>query len=253
MLILIIILLLGILTLYGYKKGIISIAVSLVSMIVTLVLATIVVPVMCRQIKMETDVDEKLANTIYESLIDKEEVSTYLEDAEYVVDLDNEDIKDTSVKNYLEIIGQKANLPESIVNTISNTSFDEIGKDIESYAQATAKEIVLRIFSARMADIIISAIVYCVVFIVIFVLLRVIAGVTGIVSKLPIIHQANKAGGAALGFVEGLIAVWLFFALLTAMGSSSFALDMMDQIHNNAVLEFLYNNNLVLKLIFKFI
>ena len=53
----------------------------------------------------------------------------------------------------------------------------------------------------------------------------------------------------AAGLIEGLIIVWLAFAVVTAAGNSSWAADLLAQIHDNSFLEFVYNNNLIIKMI----
>ena len=53
----------------------------------------------------------------------------------------------------------------------------------------------------------------------------------------------------AAGLIEGLIIVWLAFAVITATGNSSWAADVLAQIHANSFLEFIYNNNLIIRMI----
>lgn len=122
-------------------------------------------------------------------------------------------------------------------------------ENVEESATLTLKDIASKIFAAQMAAIIVNAVSYCIVFIVLFIILKIITAVTGIISRLPVIHQADRLGGFVTGLVEGLIVVWLMFAIVTAAGNSSWAADILAQIHSNSFLEFVYNNNLIMKII----
>ena len=47
-----------------------------------------------------------------------------------------------------------------------------------------------------------------------------IIGATGIIRRLPIIKQADKLGGVIVGLIEGLVVVWIFFTVVTAISGT---------------------------------
>ena len=69
-------------------------------------------------------------------------------------------------------------------------------ENVEESATLTLKDIASKIFAAQMAAIIVNAVSYCIVFIVLFIILKIITAVTGIISRLPVIHQADRLGGS---------------------------------------------------------
>ena len=93
-------------------------------------------------------------------------------------------------------------------------------------------------------------IIYIVIMVVVFIVLRIIIGATGIIRRLPIIKQADKLGGVIVGLIEGLVVVWIFFTVVTAISGTENAANILAQIHKNAFLEALYNNNPITRLLF---
>ena len=80
--------------------------------------------------------------------------------------------------------------------------------------------------------------------------MQIIISIADIVSRLPLIKQINKTGGLLAGFLKGLIVVWVFFIAMTMFCETEFAKTVFAYINDNSFLAFLYNNNLILKLIF---
>ena len=95
----------------------------------------------------------------------------------------------------------------------------------------------------------IHAIVYITVFVVVFVILKIVLLATNIIASLPIIRQANKAVGLVFGILEGLVVVWLVFAIITACSNFSWAADALALIGDNGFLRFLYENNFITRTI----
>lgn len=114
---------------------------------------------------------------------------------------------------------------------------------ITDYTSTSVKEITLRIISVRLANIVLTAIIYIMIMVIVFIALRIVIAATGIVSRLPVIKQANKAGGVILGLLEGLVVIWLFFTVVTAISGTETASKILLQIHGNNILEGLYNCN----------
>ena len=154
-----------------------------------------------------------------------------------------------NIEEKVGAISKRMNLPESLTKSISAAAVSGLGKTIGDSASHTLKDIASRIFAEQMTRIIVNAVSYCIVFIALFVILKLLTSVTGLISRLPVIHQADRLGGMAAGLIEGLIIVWLAFAVVTAAGNSSWAADLLAQIHANSFLEFVYNNNLIIKMI----
>lgn len=250
MLFIIILALLAFFAYLGWSKGVIRMAVSLVSLIVTFLAAVIVAPAITYSLRTTTTIDDKIADSIYATIEKNENVDKAFADSDMVVEIETEEVDaDTHQQNLIKKVGEEMNFPTSVMDSISKISPDDIKEISEKYATATVKEITLRLFAKKIANIILSAIVYIVVMIIVFVGLRILLVFTGIFSKLPIIKQADRLAGVAIGLVEGIIGVWIFFMIITAMSGNEFAANCLMQIGDNKFLSFLYNNNLIMKVL----
>lgn len=62
-----------------------------------------------------------------------------------------------------------------------------------------------------------------------------------LVSKLPVIHSADKLLGAVVGVVETALIIWLVFAMTGKMGMVSSLI--VENITDSRILQFLYSHN----------
>lgn len=70
-------------------------------------------------------------------------------------------------------------------------------------------------------------------------------GMLNLVTKLPLIHGANKLAGAVVGLAEGFLAVWLFLYIIEMGNGSLFGVDFMPVISGTPFLNFLFQHNLI--------
>lgn len=122
---------------------------------------------------------------------------------------DDEDIAGEGISAYIDdieekvaAISEKMNLPDSLTKSVSESVTSKLVENVEESATLTLKDIASKIFAAQMAAIIVNAVSYCIVFIALFIILKIITAVTGIISRLPVIHQADRLGGFVTGLVE---------------------------------------------------
>ena len=71
------------------------------------------------------------------------------------------------------------------------------------------------------------------------------------IEKIPVLKDVNKLMGLLLGVAEGLIVVWLFFALVTACSRFDWAASALADIGGNGFLSFIYDHNLIMSTLFK--
>lgn len=94
---------------------------------------------------------------------------------------------------------------------------------------------------------------HIIVFIVIFVLLNIVFLVISksldIIAKLPILKTMNRLLGFATGFLEGILILWIMFAIVWVLKETTFGESILLLIEQNPFLTFLYQNNLVLHVI----
>lgn len=67
-----------------------------------------------------------------------------------------------------------------------------------------------------------------------------------IIMKLPVASGLNRFLGIVLGTVKGLVVIWLFFIIISSFSLGQMNQVILDAVHKNVFLEFLYNNNLLI-------
>ena len=91
-----------------------------------------------------------------------------------------------------------------------------------------------------------------IIFIVIFLLGIVACIVRHIIRKIervPVISTVNRVAGFAVGFIKGMVIVWLLLALTSLFAASEIGQTMTAYINDSVMLKYLYENNPVIKLI----
>ena len=73
-----------------------------------------------------------------------------------------------------------------------------------------------------------------------------------VLANLPLIGTVNKIGGAIVGFVQGLLIIWVACLVVTAFGDKAWAQETFSQINSNALLTFIYEKNPLIFLLTKF-
>ncbi len=196
---------LALMTAYGYIRGLIKIVFSLVAMVATIIVAAI----------LTIPVSSVLKNTS----------------------------AGDSVREYVQEMVDAADIVD--VESISNLGLPEIIlKPIEEGAEKTAMEINEFAVDA-LTDTIINALSFFVLSVIIYIVIRIIFVVLNVFAKLPLINEVNKWTGAAVGFVNGLLYLWVAALALAAFGSKPWAQEALRLINENAILSFIYNHNLI--------
>ena len=205
----------------GMKTGLVKMVFSLVSTIAALLFAIIFSPVVANILENNEAVHGFLT----------EKVETVLEavvqDAEPEVDFIEE-------LPFPETIKEVLRENDNTTNLLS--------------AQAGALEAYV---CARIVSVIINSIAFAVTFFAALLALVILCGVLDLISKLPLLNQINHMAGLAAGLAEGVLVVWIFFVVLTMFTGTEFGKDAMGMISENALLSFLYDNNLLSRFITK--
>ena len=208
-------------TLIGWKKGLIKMLLSLVSMVLVIIITSLIAPGVTKIIKQNTEWDEALES----------KVEVLLEE------------KGMLISDDVAVNTDELDLPVAIKDKIGDSAAEYLSKGAEAYNNYVVSLI---------AGLILSAIVYLVLFIILMICMGIICRLINLVSKLPVIKQANAILGIAAGLLEGLVFVWLFFVILTVFANFDFASKVYDDINRNAFLGFLYDKNALIYVVTKF-
>lgn len=207
----------------GLRRGFIRKVVSAVSLVVTLVLVTYLTPQITTFIQNNTSLHENL----------QEKCSNLFLNEEY-----NEDVKTDQVL-MIENMDLPENIKEMLLENNNSESYDVLAvSGFHDY------------IGAYLANMIINALAYLLSFLLVWTAIRAILLALDVVTKLPLLHGINRLAGGVLGLVYGIVLVWIAFLLVTILCNGDLGRQFFSLISENPFLLFLYNQNVIMKIVF---
>ena len=219
----------------GWRAGFVKSVFSLISTVAVIIITILVSPIVTNMLKSS----EMIAGTIQSKL-------------EAVVDL-------SGIANNLSAEEEKdpaafidgLELPDSIKETIKNSLAETMEEKKEEAADFVGDKLnSLEVYICeRLTDIILNALGFFITFIVAAAGLAVLCFVLDLLSKLPVLHQINTLFGVAMGALEGLVILWIVFIVITMLGSTAFGQTCLNMIWESKILSFLYDSNILSKIL----
>ena len=208
---------------HGYKVGIIKKVVQCLSMLIAIVVSLFCFPYAAKTIRdmtgVETLVQEKISRMVEEQLE-----------------------KDLNGKGSQREAIESLKLPDNIKDVL-------IANNNEEVYEALGIEKFTDYIGSYLANMVINAIAYIATFIIVFTLMKLLIVIADVASHLPIIRGMNKILGALLGAVQGILTVWVFFAVITMAMGTELGMKLYEQILEQPVLNYLYEHNVILDMI----
>ena len=158
--------------------------------------------------------------------------------------INNTNIDDNLEQAIRNMIVQENEEEKNIPDTIQNYIEEKVNE-----ASDMAKEAVADSVSREIAITIVKAGTWISLFIIARILFIFLKLITSLIAKLPVIKQFDKLGGIIYGLLEGIIIVYIILAIVSFV-SPMINPDVSNTINSSAIGGFLYNNNLLLKIIF---
>lgn len=225
----------GVCAFAGWRVGFVKSVFSLLSTITVVILTILLSPIVTNLLKS----NDTISGTIQSKLENVIDLSGVAEN------LSSEEEKDpTAFIDGLE-------LPESIKKTIKNSLADTMEEKKEDAADFVGDKLnALEVYICELlTNIILNALGFFITFLLAAVGIAVLCFVLDIISKLPVLHQINTVAGVALGALEGLVLLWIVFIVITMLGSTGFGQACMAMISESKILSFLYDSNLLSKIL----
>lgn len=217
----------------GYRKGLIKMIISVASMIITFILVTTFAPRVGSALK-ETDLYLNVHEKTYEAIADK--LDDEINSDEIFSDMTELNEKGTEI---IEKLGLPESISEAVIDKIDFT--ENINTGIEGLINTIA---------VNLTDYIVDAAIFVISFIIVLLIVKIVFAAINLISYLPIIHGINKFAGLLLGIVEGIGVVWVIFIAVTVLGGTELNGEMFALINSSEILSFLYNNNIIMNLLF---
>lgn len=196
-----------------YKKGLVKLAVGLVAVFISLVLALMLYKPVSNIIIKNTEIDEKIKESIISTLTTENNES---------------EINDSSDKGMMKYM-------QSYVDDAVNKTKNEIV--IESAEVVSNK--------------IINICAFLGVFVVARILAFLLTIIADLIMSLPILKQFNKAGGIVYGIIKALLIIYVILAIIFVLTYITGNTTISEIISKSCITKIFYNNNILLGLIFR--
>ena len=195
----------------GYKRGLTGSLLKIVTFVLALIIAFILFKPVSNFIINNTQLDEKLESSIKSMFLEVEE-------------------------NDME-----SNMPTVMI--------DYINKVIEN-ATNDAKTTVIETASRDVAISIINLGVAIAVYLIARIILVFVKGIAGLITKLPVIKQFDLLGGIIYGLIKSLVIIYVILAIISFVSPIITDSGVIDSINQSFIGKGMYNNNLLLEIIF---
>lgn len=207
---------------FAYKRGFVKTFFGFISTFVAIALAFALCDAGVQAIKDNTGIDEWLESTLTTAL--KSSSEEEIKNGEV-----KQDIEENNMENALK------DLPENIKNFVGLEEYKENAKNtvIEN-----SKEIILKILS--------WVVIYLSVRIILFIICLVCNGIMSI----PFLKQINNLTGLVLGLILGLFRIYVILAIISFIITIVPITPVVDAIKASLIIGFMYENNLLVSLIF---
>ena len=201
----------------GCRKGLTGSLLKIVSFVLALVIAFVLFKPVSNFIIDKTDWDENLEQGIRDTILSSDKQEEKVSQAE------------------------NQNMPAVMLDYINKTVENAGNEAKEAVADATARQVAIMIINSG---------VWFALFLVARIILIFVKGLTKIITSLPIIKQFDKLGGIIYGLVEAFIVIYAILAVLSFISPVVSGTGILEAVQKSLIGSVMYNNNLLLKLIF---
>ncbi len=209
----IIVVIIILIALIGMKKGLTVCAVNFFSLIIALVVAFSLCKPAANFIIANTTIDDVISQNIKSAI----------------------PLSNTNVNMEAD-----ANLPEGIrnyINTATTTAND-------------AKEAAINSTAEQLTNEAITVLAFIAIFIIVNLALSIVKILSKVVTKLPILKQIDKVGGLVCGALEGIILIYVAFAIISIISPMIKDTLLLKYINESNLGKQMYNNNIVIERIY---
>ena len=212
---------------WGFFRGFLRVVYSMVAWLLILVFVTFATPYVAEWLTDHTKLDTRIEQGCRDRM--KEIVAGDEKDGKKGGRLDN----------------LKLRLPDEVGERLLDTQ--KVTDDL------LEKSGLYQTMASKASSLAMRAIAFLLVMVITMIAFHLIAVAIDLVAKLPVIGGVNHLLGGAAGALKGIVILWLIFAF-AAMGAATEAGSVLiHAIYGSPVLQWLYENNLLLTVILSFL
>ncbi len=225
----------------AYKKGFVRTFFGLITVVLAIVLATSFHKTLAAYIKDTTDLDEWISGFISDSVsnIGEDVNSGNLTSSTTSTQDSFSDLSgaiDTSALN--GFMGE-----ENIFSTLPDVVGDKLGVD-------EFKENMSINITTSVADTAINILSWIILYIGIQIILNIVVAILDGIMSLPLLREINNIAGLAIGIVLGVFRIYVILAVIYFISTVANIYPIINAIGSSTMIASMYNNNLLLKIIF---
>lgn len=225
----------GVCAFAGWRVGFVKSVFSLLSTIAVVIITILLSPLVTNLLKSS----DAISGTIQSKL-------------EQVIDLSGvAENLDSDKENDPMAFIDGLELPDSIKKTIKDSLADTMEEKKAEAADFVGDKLgaLEEYICERLTTVVLNALGFFVTFLLAAIGLAVLCFVLDLLSKLPVLHQINTLFGVAMGALEGMVILWIVFIVITMLGSTGFGQSCMAMISESKILSFLYDTNVLSKIL----
>lgn len=193
-----------------YKKGLVKLAVGLIAVLASIILALILYKPVSNLIIENTGIDKKIENAIIEN---------------FSADTPNGgEVKYVGVIDYLE---------KYVDNAINKTQNEIVYESAKTLAVKITNVIVL-----------------LAIFFITRIVLILLTFISDVITSLPLIKQFNEVGGVVYGIFKALLIIYIILAIVFFVIFISGNTTISDMISSSYITKFFYEHNILLNIMF---
>ena len=210
--------------LYWHYRGFVRLAVSAVSLVLSLGVVHFGAPSVANLLRSN--------EVVYQAVEDS--VTKFIQKDD---EAENEAV-DAAPPSVQRSIIEEMELPEQLKDALLENNNSEV-------YEALGVSSFTHYVSRYLANSLINIISFFLLFAAVFGGLRVLSVSLNVVSRLPIISGLNRLAGAVLGGAEGIFFVWIAALLITLFSATAIGELFLNQIESNIWLTWLYDHNML--------
>lgn len=195
-----------------YKKGLVNLAVGLIAVVASVILALILYKPVSNLIIDKTDIDESIEQTIIDKIIG-------------------------DVPEGAEVRFESAGL----INYIEDIVEDTADEAKSQFAYDTAETLAVKL---------INTIALIGIFIIARILLVLLTFISDIITSLPILNQIDSVGGIIYGLIKALLIIYVVLAIAFFVANVAGVAQISDIISSSFITKLFYEHNLLLTILF---
>ena len=205
-------------SLRGRRKGFIKTVFTVFSTIIAILLTMWIIPYVSKVVQSNDEIVNYVSKNITSKLIN-----------------DDIDSKRSDEIKYIEKLPLPSIIKNRLIENNTNDVYDALStNNFQGYINRMITLLILNFF------------IFLILCLIIKIALYIIGNILNLVSYLPIINGLNRIAGMLVGFLHGIIIVWIGFIVITVFSSSTIGSNLFRQINESRILSFIYNNNLIL-------